>query len=224
MSQVQTFSGAMVDVLDPKKGSICLYDVMLALSRRNRFGGQTAEPWSVLEHCVTGARVLLDINDPEAALGFLVHEFGEVYLPDVPSPLKRFTTVDGESWEELELLHMERIRDAVGLPWDADVFAHGARAAAVDLAMRLGESAVLMPFAADTGILWDGEAAADEDLVVRCADLVEMRSGRPQHLAIEGWIDLVRECLFALGYDNGKFEDSVAEFREMTRAATGRQQ
>jgi len=223
VSRVQTFSGAMVDVIDPEAETICLYDVMLSLSRRNRFGGQTLEPWSVLEHCVAGAFILLNLDDPESALGFLVHEFGEVYLPDVPSPLKKFASVDGEPWKELELIHTERIIESIGLPMEAGKWIYGDRARAMDLAMMLGERAVLMPFALDTGIMWDGEAGSDEDLTARCADLVGMWSGRPQHVAIDGWIDLVRECLFRLGRDNGDLEDSVFEFREMSKSTARRQ-
>lgn len=98
-----------------------LHEVATVLSRRNRFSGATRRPYSVAEHCVLGAE-----NLPAAFAGaFLLHELSEVYLPDVPAPLKPHlivevalaegsTSVERVPWSELERRHTRTILEA----WD----------------------------------------------------------------------------------------------------------
>lgn len=92
-------------------------EIAHSLAHEFRFTRQTVIPYSVAEHCVRGSRLL-----PAAFAGaFLLHEFSEVYLPDVPAPLKPFVMVsleDGQpliSWSELERRHTQVMLKALGL-------------------------------------------------------------------------------------------------------------
>lgn len=90
-------------------------EIAHALAGRYRFSGQTQERYSVAEHCVRGAQLM-----PRAFAGaFLLHELSEVYLPDIPSPLKQFVRVhtpDGQiPWSALEGDHTAMILASLGL-------------------------------------------------------------------------------------------------------------
>jgi uncharacterized protein len=82
---IRTFTGKMVDLLDPKPEAIDIRDIAHALAQINRFTGHTRTPYSVAEHCVIGSETIRG----ELALDFLLHDATEAYLGDVSGPLKR---------------------------------------------------------------------------------------------------------------------------------------
>lgn len=92
-------------------------EIAHALGGRFRFSGLTSVRYSVAEHCVLGSRLL----PPVFAGAFLLHELSEVYLPDIPAPLKPFVSVDAEApgevvrWDALEEQHTGTILEALGL-------------------------------------------------------------------------------------------------------------
>lgn len=96
-------------------------EIAHSLAHCFRFNRQTALPYSVAEHCVRGSKLL----PPAFAGAFLLHELSEVYLPDIPAPLKPFLMVDVgdgpnppvtlKTWEGLEIEHTHVILDALGL-------------------------------------------------------------------------------------------------------------
>lgn len=116
----QSHSNQMLFTRDLKPEQVRWEDIPHALAQKCRFSGQADMPggivYSVAQHCVVGARMM-----PRAfALPFLLHEVSEVYLPDVPAPLKPFVWVtmpNGEPmmWKDLEALHADVILEALGL-------------------------------------------------------------------------------------------------------------
>lgn len=88
-SAIRTVSGRFVDLLHPDPATIVLDDIAHALSMVNRFGGHTAEPWSVAEHSIAVSAMLWrSTGDPRRALLGLLHDAAEAYLGDVVRPLK----------------------------------------------------------------------------------------------------------------------------------------
>lgn len=87
---MQTFTGLKFFPARPElwHDSIVIEDIAHALSNTCRFNGHCAEFYSVAEHCVRGAGVLMP-NKP-AAYAFLLHDATEAYYSDVPSPLKQY--------------------------------------------------------------------------------------------------------------------------------------
>lgn len=83
--RIRTYTGQLVDLLDPDPDTLLIEDVAHHLSLINRFTGATTRPYSVAEHSLLG-REECEIH---ARLQFLVHDAPEAWLGDVSGPLKR---------------------------------------------------------------------------------------------------------------------------------------
>ena len=61
------------------------------LARIPRYGGQSDEPFSVLQHLLLCDSIAsyLEFNDPELRLRIILHDVHEYIIGDFPSPLKR---------------------------------------------------------------------------------------------------------------------------------------
>ncbi len=122
---VQSLSNQMIFPLDLKPEAVRFEDIAHALSLKTRFQGQTRSFYSVAQHCCLGARQLPSVF----ALPFLLHEVSEVYLPDIPGPMKHAirvqisidVRVDGTevfeqiTWAQLEDRHADAVLQALGL-------------------------------------------------------------------------------------------------------------
>lgn len=73
-----------VDVLNIQPEDFTKKRLARALSNKCRFGGFTKEYYSVAQHCV----LVSTLCEPEHRLAALLHELDEVFLPDIPSPVK----------------------------------------------------------------------------------------------------------------------------------------
>ncbi len=82
---MQTYRGGPFDLLDPRPEDVRLLDIAEALSKINRFCGNTIFPYSVAQHsvCVSG---MLDGTGLE--LEGLLHDAVEAYTGDLTSPCK----------------------------------------------------------------------------------------------------------------------------------------
>lgn len=87
MHEIETASGAFVDIVDPQVETIKLEDIAHALSLTCRFVGQCSQFYSVAEHSWNVAR-LLDGTPLRVQLAGLLHDASEAYLADIPSPVK----------------------------------------------------------------------------------------------------------------------------------------
>lgn len=81
---IRTFSGQYVNVFDPDPDTILIEDIAHALSQQCRFGGHLPEFYSVAQHSV----LCVVAVPPEHALAALLHDAGEAYMLDIPSPIK----------------------------------------------------------------------------------------------------------------------------------------
>lgn len=82
-SWIHTFTGKKFFPFNPKTEDIDIVDIAHALSNKCRFNGHTNRFYSVAQHSV----IVSLITD---SLEGLLHDAGEAYLPDVPSPIKGF--------------------------------------------------------------------------------------------------------------------------------------
>lgn len=153
-----------------------IHEIAHSLSLAFRFNRQLTKPYSVAEHCVRGSRLL-----PAAFAGaFLLHELSEVYLPDIPAPLKPFVTVDvgphpgGDTvlWSELERQHTRVMLEALGLS-SIEPLIYSPEVRAMDLGMLASEKRDLvgpepMPWGLD-GL----EPASTERIVPWPSDLAK---------------------------------------------------
>lgn len=109
-----TYSGMKFWPLDPRPEEIRLADVSHALSQVCRFGGQTRVFYSVGEHCVRTAHLLMKRHgSKELALWGLVHDAAEAYLGDVIRPLKTFFP----AYKVVEEKVLRAVTKKLSLPW-----------------------------------------------------------------------------------------------------------
>lgn len=137
----QTFSGRVLDPRNPDATSVTIEDVAHALAMKCRFAGQCTHFYSVAEHCVRGSHIV----PSEYALAFLLHELDEVFLPDVPGPIKASVYFDdGQamiSWKTLAARHERAILSALNLP---ALETHAPEVKRADLQMLAWEARDLM--------------------------------------------------------------------------------
>lgn len=91
MGAIKTFTGRFIYPLapEPDVAAICFDDVAHALAQKPRFTGHLAVQYSVAEHSIRVAALLrASGRQPDVVLAGLLHDVGETYLPDVPSPIK----------------------------------------------------------------------------------------------------------------------------------------
>lgn len=84
MSWITTYSGLRFDPLSPRPEAVSGLDIAHALSNLCRFNGHCLSFYSVAQHSVLVAGLL---EGEEARIG-LLHDATEVYVADVPRPIK----------------------------------------------------------------------------------------------------------------------------------------
>lgn len=92
---IRTYTGKMINVLDPDPALICIEDIAHALSNQCRFSGHTSKFYSVAQHSVLCAKMV----SSQFKLAALLHDASEAYLVDLPTPIKiaipQYTEIEG---------------------------------------------------------------------------------------------------------------------------------
>lgn len=117
MTWIQTASGGRFDLETPCSADVVLEDLAHALSNLCRFNGHARVFYSVAQHSILVAHHLGRFGDVEVERAGLLHDAAEAYLGDVTRPLKRIL---GEPYARLERAVLERVYEALGLPWPDD--------------------------------------------------------------------------------------------------------
>ena len=73
MYRINTYYGHTIDYIKPDPKEIDIRDIAHNLSFENRFIGQTAEPYSVAQHCVLGSYIFEEMGLPELGCSSLFH-------------------------------------------------------------------------------------------------------------------------------------------------------
>lgn len=110
--KILTFTGRVLNVLDPDPASICIEDIGEGLSKQCRFTGQTGTFYSVGQHSVHGTELV----PKDDKLWMLLHDASEAYISDFSRPLKYSLNGLGEAYKDIEARLMEAILFAFGLP------------------------------------------------------------------------------------------------------------
>lgn len=121
---IATGSGLSVNLMKPHVGVIDVRDIAQSLGAQCRFTGYTDGFYSVAEHSVECANLVLSLVPPEELaamtdkqkralqLEALMHDAAEAYLGDVSRPLKSLLN----SYKALERIWEPVIAEAFGLP------------------------------------------------------------------------------------------------------------
>jgi 5'-deoxynucleotidase YfbR-like HD superfamily hydrolase len=96
MPTLETVSGKIIDpeIIDPD--SIDIHDIAWSLSRISRFSGHTTTeiPYNVAQHCVLVANLMMDDGfNGNIVLYGLLHDAAEAYIGDIPSPVKKISSL-----------------------------------------------------------------------------------------------------------------------------------
>jgi len=104
-----TYSGKILDLINPTPEMICIEDINVGLSNVCRFGGQTNQLYTVSQHSVILMLMVPAAMRKEA----LLHDASEAYLGDVHKPLK---VMLGASYASIE----NRIQGVINQKYDLD--------------------------------------------------------------------------------------------------------
>ena len=86
---IRTTSGTDVPLAAVQPAHISIRDIAHHLALINRFNGATPLPYSVAQHSVLVADLLLEARQPvHVVLAGLLHDAHEAYLGDIPTPVK----------------------------------------------------------------------------------------------------------------------------------------
>jgi len=101
---IQTRSGRFLTFLDPQPEDIVFADVASSLTNICRFTGHCPF-YSVAEHSFRCSEIVKEKLAGEA----FGHDFAEMLLGDIPTPLKRvLEDISGGAWSQIES-HVERV-------------------------------------------------------------------------------------------------------------------
>lgn len=87
---IKTYSGTLVNLMEPETMPIDIRDIAHALSMTCRYGGHAQKFYSVAEHCVLLARLAKYDHQPLILQKcLLMHDAAEAYVGDIVNPLKQ---------------------------------------------------------------------------------------------------------------------------------------
>lgn len=109
-SAIVTYTGKIIETLNPDPGQICVEDIAHALSNLCRFTGHTKEFYSVAQHSV----LVSSLCPKEDAMWGLLHDATEAYVSDIARPIKKFTEW-GSGYLDVEAALMEAVCERFGL-------------------------------------------------------------------------------------------------------------
>lgn len=114
---MQTRTGKAFDLLNPKKETVDVVDILHALNNIQRFTGHTRNNWSVADHTLLVC-YLLKIKGKENAIPYgLLHDAHEAYLGDWSTPLKNALGNDYAPLKRIEAKVAKAIHDKAGLEY-----------------------------------------------------------------------------------------------------------
>ncbi len=105
-----TFSGNVIDILDPDIDTLFLTDIVEHLSRVYRHSG--GSPISVAQHSVVVSHHPLVTRSRDTILEALLHDAAEFLLGDVPTPLKPHVSIAGHPYDVIERQFLDSVYDA----------------------------------------------------------------------------------------------------------------
>lgn len=106
---IRTFTGNVLDVIEPRAQDIHLLDVAHALASQHRFNGHTRRPSSVARHSIVVADLVASrTNNPNTIRAALFHDASEAFIGDMVHPLKKEVPQFREVEDVLEAVIAER--------------------------------------------------------------------------------------------------------------------
>ena len=111
---IQTYSGKRFHFLSPSPEELDIEDIAHALGLTCRYGGHSRQFFSVAQHCVLASYLY---PHPWS----LLHDLGEAYLGDIPSPIKRTLPHFSDAEEGILKIASERFNLVWPIPAQVNV-------------------------------------------------------------------------------------------------------
>ncbi|MGJ8529663.1 hypothetical protein [Maritalea sp.] len=109
---VTTAAGKSFDYDDPKLDAIDINAIMYQLSNECRWAGNVHNFYSVLQHSCLVAQ---NINIPALRIYGFVHDFGEAFVRDLPTPFKHWLLFEGADVVALERQILKLVYKRLGI-------------------------------------------------------------------------------------------------------------
>ena len=151
----QTYSGRLIDVLNPNPSDISFLDIAHHLSHIQRFNGGTTRSLSVARHSLNVSSIVLDdTGSPLSALYGLLHDAHEYITGDITTPIKQaIKQISGfDAVGELQRVIDGAIFTAAGLPPVMDVRIHHAVKVADEKSLSHEVNNFIAPTSYDWGL------------------------------------------------------------------------
>ena len=111
-----TFTGKRIDPFDMKPDDVCIEDIAHHLSQFNRYNGATPYPYSVAQHALLVADILmLHGAPPLLEYAGLHHDDSETWLGDMTTPIKHSAISEG--YRAVEWRVMRLVEAVFELPY-----------------------------------------------------------------------------------------------------------
>lgn len=116
---IQTYTGKVFPIFNPKPDDIDIRDIAHALSNLCRFGGHCKVYYSVAQHSIEAAKEMMIRYPPIQPIHRygLLHDAAEAYLVDLPHPIKRRIDL----YQEVEAKLMESISTRFDMKYPPDI-------------------------------------------------------------------------------------------------------
>lgn len=115
LTEAEVYSGALVDLLNPRIDDVHMLDVAVSLSRLARFIGHGRSFYSVAQHSVFVA----DLLPAADRVHGLLHDAAEAYIGDLANPVKRALVTAcpafAPAWKSIEKGLRARIYQRAGV-------------------------------------------------------------------------------------------------------------
>ena len=175
---------------NPQPENISLRVIAQSLAQKVRFGGHGRPFYSVAQHAVFVANIVIELGGGKrAALHGLMHDAHEAWLVDLPSPLKKQPAIHGW-WTEMERRWDDVIFDTLEIPDNPFIRNQVKFADSVALVI---EGPVLMPAPPADWEWLGGYGASDPDTML-AADIARNIEGSPAH-SIWAWKEAEKQFL-----------------------------
>jgi hypothetical protein len=120
LTEYETHSGALVDLLDPQDADVSLVDVAVSLAKTNRFNGAGKGHYSTAQHSCLVASLL----PVQHRIHGLLHDAPEWVLGDMGSPVKTTLRLQSDdfrdAWDHIEDLLFAAVYRAANVDQPTD--------------------------------------------------------------------------------------------------------
>jgi hypothetical protein len=179
-------SGGTIDLIEIAPQHVTGFLLADALAKINRFGGRTANPWSVAAHCLLVEHLCQQVDLKPWAL---LHDAHEAFIGDITTPALELICHHGKPEMIRDAVHAAKgkIDRVIGTAWGCAprAMSHGIRTAD-----WIALQAEMLHF---FGAVPETQDEEQIDLIEEARDWVGARAGHDWHWVRQAWLARARD-------------------------------